>query len=97
VADGILPFEALFDEATMSTADAAKKFGFSRASGFEDFRDRLMEQLAVDSEKILGVSIAESNLGIEISCWRRGVIGIMEFRASVFPHGVTEISKLAEG
>ena len=38
----------------MSTADAAKKFGFSRASGFEDFRDRLMEQLAVGSEKILG-------------------------------------------
>ena len=58
----------------MSTADAAKKFGFSRASGFEDFRDRLVEQLAVGSEKILGVSIAESNLGIEISCWRRGVI-----------------------
>jgi hypothetical protein len=46
VADGILPFEALFDEATMSTADAAEKFGFSRASGFEDFRDRLIEQLA---------------------------------------------------
>jgi hypothetical protein len=44
----------------MSTADAAKKFGFSRASRFEDFRDRLMEQLAVGSEKILGVSIAES-------------------------------------
>ena len=81
----------------MSTADAAKKFGFSRASRFEDFRDRLMEQLAVGSEKILGVSIAESNLGIEISCWRGGVIGIMEFRASVFPHGVTEIPELTEG
>jgi hypothetical protein len=59
----------------MSTADAAKKFGFSRAYGFEDFRDRLMEKLAVGSEKILGVSIAKSNLSIEISCWRRGVIG----------------------
>jgi hypothetical protein len=45
----------------------------------------------------LGVSIAEINLGIEISCWRRGVIGIMEFRASVFPNGVTEIPKLAKG
>jgi hypothetical protein len=92
-----MPFEALFDEAAMSTADAAKKFGFSRASGFEDFRDKLMEQLAVGSEKILGVSIAKSNLCIEISCWRSGFIGIMEFRAAVFPHGLTEISKLAEG
>ena len=55
VADRILPFEALFDEAAMSTADAAKKFGSSRASGFEDFRNRLMEQLVVRSEKILGV------------------------------------------
>jgi uncharacterized membrane protein SpoIIM required for sporulation len=61
------------------------------------FINRLMEQLAVGSEKILGVRIAESNLGIEISCWRRGVIGIMEFRASVFPHGVTEIPELTEG
>jgi hypothetical protein len=88
----------LFDEATMSTADTAKKFGFSRASGFEDFRNRLMEQLAVGSEKILGVSIAnKSNLCIEISCWRRGVIRIMEFRASVFPHGITEIPELTEG
>jgi hypothetical protein len=42
----------------------AKKFGFSRASGFEDFRDRLMEQLAVGSAKILGVNIAKSNLCI---------------------------------
>ena len=81
----------------MSTADAAKKFGFSRASGFEDFRDRLMEQLAVGSEKILGVSIAKSDLCIEISCWRTGVIGIMEFRAAVFPHGLTEIPELTEG
>jgi hypothetical protein len=39
----------------------------------------------------------ESNLGIEISCWRGGVIGIMEFRASVFPHGMTEIPELTEG
>jgi hypothetical protein len=53
----------------MSTADAVKKFGFSRASGFEDFRNRLMEQLVV----------------------------IMEFRASVFPHGVTDIPELTEG
>ena len=74
-----------------------RNLGFSRASRFEDFRDRLMEQLAVSSEKILGVSIAESNLGIEISCWRGGVIGIMEFRAAVFPHGVTEIPEFAEG
>jgi hypothetical protein len=36
-----LPFEALINEAVMSTADATKKFGFSRASGFEDFPDRL--------------------------------------------------------
>ena len=50
----------------MSRANAVKKFGFSRASGFEDFRDRLMEQLAVGSEKILGVSIAKSDLCIEI-------------------------------
>ena len=55
--DCILSFEALFNEAAMSTADAAKKFGFSKASEFADFRDRLMEQLAVGSEKILGVSI----------------------------------------
>jgi hypothetical protein len=81
----------------MSTADAVKKVGFSRASGFEDFRDRLMEQLAVSREKILGVSIAKSDLCIEISCWRRGIIGIMEFRAAGFPHGLTEIPKLAEG
>ena len=73
------------------------KFGFSRASGFEDFRDGLMEQLAVGSEKILGVGIAKSDIYIEIGCWRRGVIGIMKFRAAVFPHGLTEISKLAEG
>ena len=59
-------FRGAIDEAAMSTADTAKKFGFSRASGFEDLRDGLMEQLAVGSEKILGVSIAESNLGIFI-------------------------------
>ena len=81
----------------MSTADAAKKFGFSRASGFEDFRDRLMEQLAVGSEKILGVSIAKSDLCIKIGCWGRGAIEIMELRTAGFPHGLTEISKLAEG
>ena len=81
----------------MSTADAAKKFGFSRASRFEDLRDRLMEQLEAGSKKILGVSIAESNLCIEISCWRRGVIGIMEFCASIFSHGITEIPELTEG
>ena len=64
VADCILPFEAVFDEAAMSTADIAKKFGFSRASGFEDFRNRLKEQLDVGSKKILGISIAKSNLCI---------------------------------
>jgi hypothetical protein len=63
----------------MSTVDAAKKFGFSRASGFEDFRDRLMEQLAVGSEKILGLSIAKSNLCIETSCWREVLLGSWSF------------------
>jgi hypothetical protein len=100
VADSILPFEALFNEAAMIVAyavkkcDAMKKCGSSRASGFEDFRDRFMEQLAVGSKNILGVGIAMSDLCIEIGCWRRGVIGIMEFRVAGFPHGLTEISKL---
>ena len=55
-----------------------------------------MEQLAVGSKNILGVGIAMSDLCIQIGCWRRGVIGIMEFRAAVFPNGLTEISKIAE-
>ena len=76
--------------------DAAEKCGFSRASGFEDFRDRFMEQLAVGGKNILGVGIAMIDLCIEIGCWRRGVIGIMEFRAAVFPRGLAEISKIAE-
>ena len=62
MADSILPFEALFNEAAMSAADAAKKCGFSRASGFEDFRDRFVEQLAVGSRNVLGVGIAIFNL-----------------------------------
>ena len=94
VADSILPVEALFNEAAMSAADVAKKCGFSRASGFEDFRDRFMKQ-KIGSKNILGVGIAMSDLCIEIGCWRRGVIGIMEFRAAGFPHGFTEISKIA--
>ena len=89
MADSILPFEALFNDAT-------KKCGFSRASGFEDFQDRFMEQLVAGNKNILGVGIAMSDLCIEIGCRRRGVIGIMKFHAAGFPHGLTEISKLAE-
>ena len=96
MADSILPFEALFNEAAMSAAYDGKKCGFSRASGFEDFRDRFVEQLAVGSKNILGFGIAMSDLCIKIGCWRRGAIGIMEFHAAGFPHGLTEISKLAE-
>ena len=94
--DSILPFEALFNKAAMCAAYAAKKCGFSRASEFEDFRGRFMEQLAVSSKNIWGVVIAMNDLCIKIGCWRRGVIGIMEFRAAVFPHGLAEISKIAE-
>ena len=94
MADCILPLEALFSEAVMSMADAAKKFGFSMSSGFEDFRDRLMEQLAVGSEKILGVGIAKSDLCIEIGCWRRGVIGIMEFHACLPPSAMQQVNML---
>ena len=48
--------------------DAAEKCGFSRASGFEDFRDRFMDQLAVGGKNILGVGIAMSDLCIKIGC-----------------------------
>ena len=34
-----------------------------------------------------------SDIRIKIGCWRRGVIGIMEFRAAVFPHGLAERSE----
>ena len=50
----------------MSAAYAAKKCGFSRAFGFEDFRVRFMEQLTVGSKNILGVGIAISDLCIKI-------------------------------
>ena len=73
----ILPFEALCKKATI-----AKKFGFSRAFEVEDLRDRAIEQLAVGGKNILGVGIAMSDLCIEIGCGKRGVIGIMEFRAA---------------
>ena len=36
------------------------------------------------------------NIRIKIGCWRRGVIGIMEFRAAVFPHGLAERSEIGE-
>ena len=42
------------------------------------------------------VCIAMGNIRIKIGCWRRGVIGIMEFRAAVFPHGLAEGSKIGE-
>jgi hypothetical protein len=73
-----------------------KKSGFSRAFGVEDLRDRAIEQLAVGGKNILGVSIAVSDLCIKIGCWRRGAIGIMEFRAEVFSHGLAEGPKIAE-
>jgi hypothetical protein len=75
---------------------AAKKSGFSRAFGFKDLPDRFMEQLAVGGKNIVGVDITMSDLCIKIGCWRRGVIGIMEFRAAVFSHGLAEVSKIAE-
>ena len=37
-----------------------------------------------------------SNIRIKIGCWRRGVIGIMEFRAAVFPHGLAERAEIGE-
>ena len=80
----------------MCAAYAAKKFGFVSAFGFEDLRDRAIEQLAVSGEKVLRVCIAMGNIRIKIGCWRRGVIGIMEFRAAVFPRGLAEGSKIAE-
>ena len=36
------------------------------------------------------------NIRIKIGCWRRGVIGIMEFRAAVFPHSLVERSEIGE-
>ena len=75
---------------------AAKKSGFSRAFGVEDLRDRAIKQLAVGGKNILGVSISVSDLCIKIGCWRRGVIGITEFCAAVFPHGLAEGFKIAE-
>jgi hypothetical protein len=36
------------------------------------------------------------NIRIKIGCWRRGVIGIMEFRAAVFPYGLAERSEIGE-
>ena len=96
MAYSILPFEALCKKAAMCAAYAAKKSGFSRAFGVEDLRDRAIEQLAVGGKNILGVGIAMSDLCIKIGCWRRGVIGIMEFRAAVFPHGLAERSEIGE-
>jgi hypothetical protein len=96
VAYSILPFGALCNKAAMCAAYAAKKSGFSRAFGVEDLRDRAIEQLAVGGKYILGVGIAESDFCIKIGCWRRGVIGIKEFCAVVFPHGLAEVSKIAE-
>jgi hypothetical protein len=62
MADSILPFEALFNEAAMSAAYAAKKCGFSRASGFEDFRDRFMEQsLAFSLHPFCTVTVVLNN------------------------------------
>ena len=43
VAYSILPFKALCKKATMCAAYAARKFGFVRAFGFEDLRDRAIE------------------------------------------------------
>jgi hypothetical protein len=36
------------------------------------------------------------NIRIKIGCWRRGVIGIMEFRAAVFPRSLAERSEIGE-
>jgi hypothetical protein len=44
----------------------------------------------------LRVCIAMGNIRIKIGCWRRGVIGIMEFCAAVFPHGLAECSEIEE-
>ena len=52
--------------------------------------------MAVSGKNVLGVGIAVSNLCIKIGCWGRGVIGIMEFRAAVFPHSLAEVSKIGE-
>ena len=42
------------------------------------------------------VGIAMSNIRIKIGCWGSGVIGIMDFRAAVFLHGLAELSKIGE-
>jgi hypothetical protein len=68
VAYSILPFEALCKKAAMCAAYAAKKFGFDRVFGFEDLRDRAIEQLAVGGKNIVGVGIAMSDLCFKISC-----------------------------
>jgi hypothetical protein len=44
----------------------------------------------------LRVCIAVGNIRIKIECWRGGVIGVMEFRAAVFSHGLAERSKIGE-
>ena len=50
----------------------------------------------MSGEKVLRICIAMTNIHIKIGCWRRGVIGIMEFHAAVFPHGLAECSKIGE-
>jgi hypothetical protein len=57
---------------------------------------QLSSWLAVSGNNVLGVGIAASNLCIKIGCWSRGVIGIMEFRAAVFPRDLVEASKIGE-
>ena len=43
------------------------------------------------------VCIAMGNIRIKIGCsWRRGLIGIMEFRAAGFPHGLAERAEIGE-
>ena len=57
--------------------------GFSRASGFDDFRDRFMEQLAVGSKNILGVGRAMSDLCIEIGSKDKTVMNLSQFHTVI--------------
>ena len=57
---------------------------------------QLSSWLAVSGEKVLRFCIAMGNIRIKIRCWRRGVFGIMEFLATVFPHGFAALSKIGE-
>ena len=93
MAYSILPFEALCKKATMCAAYTAKKFGFGRAFGFEDLRDRAIDQGTECRGSRLCEDVAFHSPRIEVSrvlSWEC-IVPTMSLRPKPVSFGAIEI------